>query len=169
MNTFFDDIDLDNGRDLAFELVELLKKKNLKIGFAESCTGGLISAGIVDIPGASDVFYGSIVSYDNSIKEKCLGVSKEVLETKGAVSYECAMMMAEGARKALDTDIAVSVTGIAGPGGGTAEKPVGTVFIGYSDKDGSESIVTFSEGDRNEIRKVTCFKAYKYALSKLTI
>ncbi len=167
MNTYFDDIDLNNGQGLALELVELLKEKKLKIGFAESCTGGLISAGVVDIPGASEVFYGSIVSYDNSVKENCLKVSKEILQTKGAVSYECAKMMAEGARKALNVDLAISVTGVAGPGGGTPEKPVGTVFIGYADKNGSESIVTFSKGDRSDIRKVTCFKAYKYALSKL--
>ena len=159
MNTYFDDIDLNNGQGLALELVELLKEKKLKIGFAVSCTGGLISAGVVDIPGASEVFYGSIVSYDNSVKENCLKVSKEFLQTKGAVSYECAKMMAEGARKALNVDLAISVTGVAGPGGGTPEKPVGTVFIGYADKNDSESIVTFSKGDRSDIRKVTCFKA----------
>ena len=167
MNTYFDEIGLDNGQGLAKELVEVLKKKNLKIGFAESCTGGLISAGVVDIPGASEVFYGSIVSYDNSVKEKCLNVAEDILQSKGAVSYECAKMMAEGARNALNVDLAISVTGVAGPGGGTPEKPVGTVFIGYADKNGSESVVTFSKGDRSEIRKVTCFKAYKYALSKL--
>ena len=167
MNTYFDEINLVNGQDLALKLVELLKEKNLKIGFAESCTGGLISAGVVDIPGASEVFYGSIVSYDNSVKENCLKVSEEILQTKGAVSFECAKMMAEGARKALNVDIAISVTGVAGPGGGTPEKPVGTVFIGFADKNGSESVVTFSKGDRSEIRKVTCYKAYKYALSKL--
>ena len=166
-NTYFDEINIDNGKDLAKELVELLKEKKMTISFAESCTGGLISAGVVDIPGASEVFYGSIVSYDNSVKMNSLGVSKEILDTKGAVSYECAKAMAEGVRKALNVDMAVSVTGVAGPGGGTPEKPVGTVFIGYADRNGSESIKTFTEGDRSEIRKVTCFKAYKYALSKL--
>ncbi len=167
MNTFFDDITLDNGKDLASELVSVLKDKNLKIGFAESCTGGLISAGIVDIPGASEVFFGSIVSYDNSIKMKCLGVSEDCLNDHGAVSYECAKMMAEGARNALDVDIAISVTGVAGPGGGTPDKPVGTVYMGFADRNGAESVVTFSRGDRSDIRKVTCYKAYKYALSKI--
>ena len=153
--------------NVAGDVVRLLKERGLKITFAESCTGGLMSSGIVSIPGASEVFYGSIVSYDNSIKENCLGVSKDVLESVGAVSFECARQMASGVRKVMKSDIAVSATGIAGPGGGTHEKPVGTVFLGFSSSKNTISIKTFSEGDRQQIRNLTCLKAYALVLYML--
>lgn len=154
----------DIKKDYASELVSELKKRGLKITFAESCTGGLASAGIVDVPGASEIFYGSIVSYDNSIKEACLKVSSETLDKYSTVSHECAREMAEGVRKAIGSDIALSMTGVAGPSGGTSENPVGTVYIGYSDGNICESIKTFTEGDRRTIREITCLKAYDYAL-----
>ena len=153
--------------DIAGELVRVLKERGLKITFAESCTGGLLSSGIVSVPGASEVFYGSIVSYDNSIKESCLGVSRDILESVGAVSDECARQMAFGVRKVMKSDIAVSATGIAGPGGGSEEKPVGTVFLGFSSREKTIGIRTFSEGDRQQIRDLTCLKAYALVLYML--
>lgn len=106
----------------------LLTKKNQTLGIAESCTGGVIAAAITEIPGSSNYFYGGLVSYANRTKQELLGVSKKVLKTKGAVSKETALQMVRGARKVFKTDWSISVTGIAGPSGGTPTKPVGLVF-----------------------------------------
>ena len=105
------------------------------LAVAESCTGGRIASLITQIPGASRFFYGSVTSYDNSVKENILHVPTEIIASKGAVSRECAEAMALGVRKALGTDYALSTTGIAGPDGGTPEKPVGTVWtaVAYPD------------------------------------
>lgn len=111
-------------------VVELLKKKGWKTATAESCSGGWASGQLVNYPGASQVLEGGFVTYSNEAKEKLLGVKRETLERFGAVSVETAREMAEGAAKALHTETAISITGIAGPGGGTEEKPVGTVCIG---------------------------------------
>lgn len=108
----------------------LLWERNMTLSTAESCTGGAIAARIVNVPGASDVFMQGMVTYSNQAKRKCLGVKEKTLEVYGAVSEECAGEMAEGGCAFAGTDICLSVTGIAGPGGGTAEKPVGTVFMG---------------------------------------
>ncbi len=113
---------------------DMLLAKNQTIAFAESCTGGLISHLITSVPGSSQYFKGSVISYSNEVKIDELGVNPEVLEAKGAVSEEVVMQMAKGVRERLKTDVGVSVSGIAGPDGGTEEKPVGTVWIGYSDK-----------------------------------
>lgn len=130
----------------------LLRQKGQHMVTAESCTGGLIGQMITDLPGCSDYFYGSVVAYDNSIKEQVLGVDPAVLREQGAVSAETAKQMAEGARKLMNVEWALSVTGIAGPGGGTAEKPVGLVYIGVAGPDGT----TVSEhqlfGDRTQVR-----------------
>lgn len=117
---------------LCAEIVELLKEKGLTLSVAESCTGGLISKSITDISGCSSVFFGGVVSYDNSVKENVLGVKNATLRAYGAVSYETAKEMAQGVKNALNTDVGISTTGIAGPGGGSAEKPVGTVYIGIA-------------------------------------
>lgn len=109
---------------------ELLKEKNLKISTAESCTGGLIASKITDISGSSEYMQGSIVSYDNSVKVNQLSVKTEDLEQVGAVSKNVALQMAKGAAEKLNSDIGLSTTGVAGPTGGTPEKPVGTVWIG---------------------------------------
>ena len=106
-----------------------MKKKGMTLGVAESCTGGFLASLFTSLAGASEYFYGGIVSYDNSVKMNILGVSQEVLDTYGAVSRECAQQMAAGARNVLGTDFAIATTGIAGPSGGTPEKPVGTVWI----------------------------------------
>ncbi len=119
----------------AQNVVQLLKERHFTLATAESCTGGLISAEITSVSGSSDVFGYGVCTYANEAKMKLLGVKEETLASVGAVSEETAVQMAEGARKLSGADIAVSVTGIAGPGGGTPEKPVGTVYIGFaSDK-----------------------------------
>jgi nicotinamide-nucleotide amidase len=129
-----DDFTGSDNQSIEEILGEQLKTKGLTIGFAESCTGGRIGSRIVSVPGSSAYFTGSIVSYDNQVKIDVLGIDSEILQTKGAVSREVAEAMALNARRILKTDIAVSVTGIAGPTGGSPEKPVGTVWIGYADK-----------------------------------
>lgn len=123
--------------DLETALVSLLKDNHLKVASAESCTGGMVSQLITSVPGSSEVFDGGIVSYANEIKSRLLGVSEKTLAEKGAVSPETAMEMAEGVRKLMRADVAVSLSGIAGPGGGTEEKPVGLVFLGVSTEKGS--------------------------------
>jgi nicotinamide-nucleotide amidase len=108
---------------------QLLKTKNWTLSAAESCTGGAVSARLTSVPGSSAYFQGSIVSYSNDVKIAQLGVSPDTLATLGAVSEETIRQMAEGVRKALKTDVGIATSGIAGPDGGTAEKPVGTVWI----------------------------------------
>ena len=112
-----------------YEVVELLQKNKLKVTFAESCTGGLLSARLVNVPGASEVFKSSVVTYSNKAKRKLLGVNKCTLKVFGAVSSQTAAEMAIGAMRRLRADVSVSITGIAGPGGGTDKKPVGLVYI----------------------------------------
>jgi PncC family amidohydrolase len=107
----------------------LLLQHHLTLATAESCTGGLIGHRLTNVPGSSEYFLGGIIAYANAIKERVLGVSQQTLETYGAVSAETAIEMARGARRLLHTDVAISVTGIAGPGGGTADKPIGLTYI----------------------------------------
>ena len=121
--------------EISTKIVSALTERGLTISTAESCTGGLIAKSITDVSGASLVFYGGVVSYDNSVKENVLGVKAETLSTLGAVSGETACQMAKGVKDLLKTDIGISTTGIAGPGGGTPTKPVGTVYIGIAYKD----------------------------------
>lgn len=123
----------ENARNLQEVVCRLLKEKGLKLATAESCTGGLLSKRLTEIPGSSEVFECGIVSYANAIKSKLLGVKPETLDRFGAVSKETACAMARGALLQSGADLAVSITGIAGPGGGTDEKPVGTVYVALSD------------------------------------
>jgi PncC family amidohydrolase len=113
-----------------------LKEKGLKLSLAESCTGGLIGDRITNLPGSSEYFMGSVVAYAYEAKVALLGVAWDTLNSRGAVSHETVLEMARGARKAMSTDISVSVSGIAGPGGATDEKPVGTTWIGLVAADG---------------------------------
>jgi nicotinamide-nucleotide amidase len=132
---------------------QLLLAKGLSISTAESCTGGYISHLITSIPGSSAYYKGSIISYANEVKMSELGVQASTLETHGAVSEEIVKEMAEGARKRLGTDVAISTSGIAGPDGGTEEKPVGTVWVGYSDKDKTiAKKFTFGTNRENNIK-----------------
>jgi nicotinamide-nucleotide amidase len=127
-------------------------KKNGKIAFAESCTGGLASSKITDLPGSSAIFYGGIISYDNSVKMNVLKVKEETLQKFGAVSIETAVEMARGARELLKTDYAISISGIAGPDGGTIEKPKGLVAIGFASKDKSGASLYHFPGDRIRLK-----------------
>jgi PncC family amidohydrolase len=148
--------------NLSFDVVKLLKGRTLVT--AESCTGGGIGAALTAVPGSSAVYKGGIISYTNWVKENMLKVDGEILKSFGAVSAEVAKAMAEGARKALEADIAVSVTGLAGPGGDAFGNPVGTVFIGYADMFGSESIACYFTGNREEIREQAIQTALKIVL-----
>lgn len=145
------------------EIGELLKAKNLSLSTAESCTGGGIAALITSVPGSSEYFNGGIVAYSNEIKQDLLHVSAETLARHGAVSRETVVEMVKGAMKTLKTDCAVATSGIAGPGGGTPEKPVGTVWIAAAYKN---DIVTMKqEGDRGRAGNVQ--SAIQNALSML--
>jgi nicotinamide-nucleotide amidase len=117
------------GRQIEADVVRLLAERKLTLALAESCTGGFIANQITNVPGASEVFLGGIVAYSNGVKQKFLGVRAKTLARHGAVSGAVAREMAAGARKKFGADFAIAVTGIAGPGGGTKSKPVGTVFI----------------------------------------
>ena len=126
---FGDAVLADNKLSVVEEISERLKVLGYKLGTAESCTGGMIASAITDLPGSSQIFSGSIVSYSNEVKTKLLGVPQEILKKHGAVSSECVKAMVSGAAKILETDAAIAVSGIAGPDGGTVEKPVGLVYI----------------------------------------
>ena len=145
--------------------LRMLKARGETISFAESCTGGLLAASLVDLPGASDVFNEGYITYSNEAKRRILGVSDETLSVYGAVSAECAKEMALGARRASGSDYAISVTGIAGPDGGTPEKPVGLVYIGLSDKNGTAARAFRFLGDRTEVRTASV----KHALNLLRL
>lgn len=145
---------------LANVVVKSLQNKKMTVATAESCTGGLIGKMITEISGASEVYGFGFVTYANEAKMQLLGVKKETLDTFGAVSEETAREMAEGARRVSGSDIAVSVTGIAGPGGGTVEKPVGLVYIGVSDKNGTEAFRFMQHGDRERVRNKSALCAF---------
>ncbi len=132
-----------------------LRSTGSTLSLAESCTGGLISAKITQSPGSSDYFLGCAVTYSNTSKARVLGVSQDILVKPGAVSEETAIEMAEGATKTFLSDYAASVTGIAGPGGGTHRKPVGTVCIGITDGRRSLAFTKCFEGTRDEVREQT--------------
>ncbi len=140
-------------------MISLCIEKNVTFGTAESCTGGLISASVTDVPGASAVFFGGVVSYDNSVKAGVLGVKNETLSSHGAVSEETAGEMSCGARHVLGVDFAVSVTGIAGPGGGTKDKPVGLVYISVASQKNTIVTKNLFSGNREEVRLQTVSKA----------
>ncbi len=143
------------------KVVAKLAQKEIKLATAESCTGGLVSQRITSVSGASEVFDCGICSYSNEIKHKVLGVSEDTLTVLGAVSSETAMQMAEGIRKLAGADIGISTTGIAGPTGGTPEKPVGLVFCGICTKNKTYAVKLMLGGDVNKtnsrsyIRKLT--------------
>ena len=136
----------------AEKLVKRLTELGKTCATAESCTGGGIGSAITDISGSSAVFWGGVICYDNSVKRDVLGVSPETLATVGAVSPETAAQMARGAQKLLNVDYAVSVTGIAGPGGGSADKPVGLVWFGIAAPAGVRTENAIFPGNRHEVR-----------------
>jgi nicotinamide-nucleotide amidase len=141
-----------NGDSMEQIIGKLLTENNKTLAVAESCTGGLIGERLTDVSGASRYFIEGAVVYSNQAKTRALGVAPEIIECFGAVSAECAEAMARGMRECSKTDYAISVTGIAGPGGGSDEKPIGTVFIGYADGAKTKSIKIILPGDRYLIR-----------------
>ena len=147
---------------------ELLKARGMTFAAAESCTGGLIAKRITDVPGASLVFMGGVVSYTNLVKNRVLGVPAEMLEEYGPVSAPVARAMAEGARRATTADFAVSVTGVAGPERDERGNAVGTVFIGFaSPKETVAERFDFGEKSRAEIRALSAEEAFKLLEEKL--
>jgi len=151
---------------LSQKVVKLLTKKKLKISFAESCTGGLLSSYITSISGSSKVFTLGLVTYSNQAKINILKVPKRIIMKHGAVSYETCLSMVKSLHKISKTNISVSITGVAGPKGGTRQKPVGLVFIGIIK--GNKILVKkylFKNKKRNSIQKVTVNKALNLVLS----
>ena len=148
--------------NLCCEVLEKLKGKTLVT--AESLTGGGIGAALTAVPGSSEVYKGGVICYTNWVKEHVLGVPAEVLERYGAVSTWTAGYMTSGVRRLLQADVAVAVTGLAGPGGDEFGHPVGTVFIGYQDRQISEVILCHFTGSREEIREQTIERALQLIL-----
>lgn len=142
-------------------IFKLLKDRNLKLGFCESCTGGLLSSRFTRIPGASKVFERGIITYSNISKIDELNVKKETIERHGAVSEQTALEMAKGLLVKADIDIALSVTGIAGPTGGTQAKPVGLVYIGIASKDYYLVIKYQFSGNRESVQTKTVDTAFE--------
>ena len=148
------------------KIIKLLTKKKIKISFAESCTGGLLSKSVTSISGSSKVFSLGLITYSNQSKINILKVPKRIIKKHGAVSHETCLSMVKNLNKISKTDISVSVTGIAGPKGGTKEKPVGLVYIGI--KRGKKIIIKknlFKNKNRNSIQKSTVNQAFKMILN----
>ena len=157
---------IDN-RNLVDHVTDLLREKKVTVSTAESCTGGLIAKTLTDVPGSSEYFVQGVITYSNDAKIKCLDVQAETLEEFGAVSEQTCRQMAEGMCQLAETDYAISSTGIAGPSGGTEEKPVGLVYIGLADKDGVVVERCSFSGDRDVIRTKTTYTALNMLRIKL--
>lgn len=154
---------------LAGELIAVCQARGVRIGTAESCTGGLIGGALTAVAGASEVFEGGVIAYQNRVKHQVLGVREETLSSVGAVSAACAEEMACGARLALGgIELGLSATGIAGPGGGTAEKPVGLVYLGCSLGARCRVAECHFSGDRAAVRRATVEQSLRLALACLS-
>lgn len=153
---------------LEIHIGNLLRQKGWRLATAESCTGGLIGHRITDIPGSSDYYLGGVVAYAYEAKVAVLGVSWETLQAHGAVSRETVLEMARGARKLLGADLAVSVSGIAGPGGATPDKPVGTTWFGLSTAEGEWARIYRFPGDRAQNKASSAQFALQFVLDALT-
>ena len=154
-------------RILAQELLACARARGVTLGSAESCTGGMIAAALTAIPGSSESFVGGIVSYWADVKQAILGVSAETIERHGVVSSQTAAAMAQGARRALGCDYAVSTTGIAGPTGAEPGKPVGTVWFGIAGPSGTRTITTCLGTSRDEVRGLAVHTALSLLLEEL--
>jgi nicotinamide-nucleotide amidase len=143
----------ENDDDLAAVVLDLCRKRGLRIGVGESCTGGLLGARLTAIPGSSDVVQGGVIAYANEVKTRLLGVDESLIERHGAVSEEVVRAMAAGARAAVKADVGLAITGVAGPGGGSEQKPVGTVWIAADIRGDTQSRLLRMWGDREEIRQ----------------
>lgn len=149
----------DDGRSIEEVVLQLLEKNGLTVALAESITGGMIGEMLTRVPGSSHTYMGSVVSYSNDMKMRLLGVSEQTLADHGAVSHRCAAEMAEGARTAGRADVGISVTGIAGPDGGSAEKPVGTFFVGLATSQGTLTRGFLVPGAREWVRTLAAMQA----------
>jgi len=155
-------------RDLAEQLGTCLTETGLKLASAESCTGGWLAKIVTDIPGSSEWFTGSVVSYSNEAKHDLLGVSEITLNEFGAVSGETVLEMSDGLFLHTDADVAVSISGIAGPSGGSDDKPVGLVWLSWGKRDKSVFATPFNfDGDREEVRKQSIKQAFNNLLDLL--
>ena len=152
---------------LEIQIGSLLSKRGLKLALAESCTGGLVGNRITDVSGSSEYFLGGVVAYAYQAKVDLLSVSWDILNSKGAVSHETVMEMARGARKTFHADIAASISGIAGPTGGTSDKPVGTVWIGIAAPDGEWTREFHFNGSRAQIKSSAADAALQSLLDYL--
>ena len=149
------------------QVIAALKARGLTLAAAESCTGGLTAKRLTDVPGASAVFLGGVVSYTNGVKERALGVPHDMLEEYGAVSWQVAEAMAEGACRAAQADFGVSTTGLAGPDGDGSGKPVGLVYVGCAGPKGVTHRELHLTGSRDEIRQQACREALALLESRL--
>jgi nicotinamide-nucleotide amidase len=150
---------------LVEQVSDELRKRKWKITSAESCTGGMICAAITDLPGSSEIFDRGFITYSNQAKIDLLGVYRSILEAYGAVSEQTVSAMAEGALRQTPADVAVAVTGVAGPGGGSEEKPVGLVYIGISIRGrSSQAFRHIFSGDRKSIRQQSTDAAFMHIL-----
>ena len=155
-------------KNLSKKVVSVLKKKKLKISFAESCTGGLLSSSITTISGSSKVFTLGLITYSNQSKIRILKIPKNIMKKHGAVSYDTCLSMVKNLNKISKTNISVSITGIAGPKGGTMKKPIGLVFIGI--KKGNKTVVKkylFKNKKRDSIQRAAVIKALNLILGFL--
>ncbi len=167
-DAFGDRVYSDDGQDLDGAVQNALRESGQTVAVAESCTGGGLGERITATPGSSDVFLGGVIAYANSAKESQLGASEELLTRHGAVSAEAARAMAEGVRAALGSDWGISITGVAGPGGGTPDKPVGLVYIGCAGPSGTEVEEHVFRGDRERIRARATVRALHMLRTALT-
>lgn len=154
---------------LSKQVGDQLRRTGLKLATAESCTGGLLGDMITDVPGSSDYYLGGVVVYANETKDILLNVPSEIILKYGAVSRETVMVMADNARQILGADVSLSISGIAGPAGGTKEKPVGTVWIALSSFRGSKSELFHFSGDRKKIKSLAAQSALRMLLDFLAI
>jgi nicotinamide-nucleotide amidase len=153
--------------DLARRVGEAFRERGLRLATAESCTGGLVAHLITEVPGSSDYFTGALVTYSNQNKIALAEVPPEVLEAHGAVSAQVAMAMAEGTRRRLGVDVAVAITGVAGPDGGTAAKPVGLTYVAIADANGSDVRRHVWDGDRSANKRLSAAAALEFALERI--
>ena len=152
---------------LEYEVGILLHEHELTLAVAESCTGGLVGHRLTNVSGSSEYFMGGVMAYSYEAKVKLLGVSWDTLNTFGAVSHETVLEMARGVKKLLDVDIAASISGIAGPGGGTVDKPVGTTWIGLAANDGEWAFEFHFQGDREQNKAASADAAMQVVLDYL--
>jgi nicotinamide-nucleotide amidase len=152
-----------NASDLTKTLAQILLSRNWTVSLAESCTGGLVCATLTELAGSSEWFERGYITYSNESKTECLGVSAQLIESHGAVSEQVAKAMAEGARINSGSNTAISITGVAGPSGGSIEKPVGTVCFGWATENQTLTKTMHFDGDRQKIRQ----QAAEFALTEL--